>query len=367
MVKKEPLYISITNELRTAIESGNYSNGEQLPTELELMKKYDVSRVTARKSLDSLVMEGLIERFPGKGTFVSGKVNIATQKRTFGVILPAISPCFGTQLLYKISARLQKENINLLYMGTEDDQYTEAKVITDITKTQIDGLIIWPASGEFIGKELLRLILEEFPIVLIDRYIQDAKVSFVSTDNYKTIEKALKYLIELGHKKIAIASKLSDHNSSIRDRLLAAQLYLSENKDGVNYFGGVLEIPKFDREDPKDIAEKKAELLATLKKFLVNNKEITSFMVTEYYPATLLYECLTELGYSVPDDYSIICFDSPDFSLEHAIRFTHLRQREDILAEKSVDLLLSVIENPHQIQNDLIDADLIIGETTKKI
>ena len=99
----------------------------------------------------------------------------------------------------------------------------------------------------------------------------------------------------------------------------------------------------------------------------MSNKEITSFMVTEYYPATLLYECLTELGYSVPDDYSIICFDSPDFSLEHAIRFTHLRQREDILAEKSVDLLLSVIENPHQIQNNLIDADLIIGETTKKI
>ncbi len=45
--------------------------GAAIPSERELMATYDVSRATVRKSIDSLVAGGLLEKIHGKGTFVA--------------------------------------------------------------------------------------------------------------------------------------------------------------------------------------------------------------------------------------------------------------------------------------------------------
>ncbi len=65
-----PRWFQIKEDLRRAIVNGTYSVGEQLPTEVQLMEHYGVSRITVRAALDHLVQEGLIERGSGRGTFV---------------------------------------------------------------------------------------------------------------------------------------------------------------------------------------------------------------------------------------------------------------------------------------------------------
>ncbi len=64
-----PLYYKIYKDLRNKIVGG-YFEGGRLPTEKELCEEYDVSRMTVRKAMEQLNMEGLIERKKGKGTFV---------------------------------------------------------------------------------------------------------------------------------------------------------------------------------------------------------------------------------------------------------------------------------------------------------
>jgi GntR family trehalose operon transcriptional repressor len=63
-------YISIYKEILSKIEGGEISSGTFLPSESELMKKYDVSRDTIRKSLDLLAKNGFIEKVKGKGSLV---------------------------------------------------------------------------------------------------------------------------------------------------------------------------------------------------------------------------------------------------------------------------------------------------------
>ena len=66
-----PLYKQLTRKLRDDIALGVYPVHSRIPTEQELCRIYQVSRVTVRKALAELNQEGLLRRQQGKGTFVS--------------------------------------------------------------------------------------------------------------------------------------------------------------------------------------------------------------------------------------------------------------------------------------------------------
>jgi GntR family transcriptional regulator len=63
-------YLRLYEILRDKIASGEYGVGEQIPTEREIEELFGVSRITIRHALRLLQEQGLVERRPGKGTFV---------------------------------------------------------------------------------------------------------------------------------------------------------------------------------------------------------------------------------------------------------------------------------------------------------
>ena len=65
-----PLYHQIRTLLLQQIESGRLKPGDAVPTERELIDRYGVSRITVRQALNSLAVDGLLYRQPGRGTFV---------------------------------------------------------------------------------------------------------------------------------------------------------------------------------------------------------------------------------------------------------------------------------------------------------
>lgn len=65
-----PLYRQIYELIRHRIGAGEYQQGHQIPSENELCRELQVSRVTLRESLRQLAHDKLLVKVPGKGTFV---------------------------------------------------------------------------------------------------------------------------------------------------------------------------------------------------------------------------------------------------------------------------------------------------------
>lgn len=68
-----PLYYQLYSLLKQNILNGSLEDGTQLPTELGLSQKFDISRITAKRALDELAAEGLVARRRAKGTHVTHK------------------------------------------------------------------------------------------------------------------------------------------------------------------------------------------------------------------------------------------------------------------------------------------------------
>lgn len=67
----EPLHVQLANELRDRIRQGEFTPGDRLPTERELVEAYDTSLSTVRLALGALKAEALIVAGHGRGTIVA--------------------------------------------------------------------------------------------------------------------------------------------------------------------------------------------------------------------------------------------------------------------------------------------------------
>ena len=105
----QPLYQQLMEDVRSQIENSLLLPGDKLPTEREFMQKYNVSRITVSKALNELKAEGLITRFPNKGSFVARSASPlaaaaqgpagSSQCPAAGFCLRAASCCPGRQYL----------------------------------------------------------------------------------------------------------------------------------------------------------------------------------------------------------------------------------------------------------------------------
>jgi len=81
---KLPLYYQLREELKKVILSGELKAGALIPSERELSERYDLSSTTVRRALHDLAHENLLERKPGKGTFVKVRKVRSDLKKVLG-------------------------------------------------------------------------------------------------------------------------------------------------------------------------------------------------------------------------------------------------------------------------------------------
>ena len=113
MKSKAPLYFQVQSGILEMIKE--LKVGDKIPIETELMQHFKVSRVTVRKAIENLVLEGLLEKKSGIGTMVCQKSTSQQIGRVYSWTevmnsknLPTSSSNLDIQLI-KPSSQLTKE------------------------------------------------------------------------------------------------------------------------------------------------------------------------------------------------------------------------------------------------------------------
>jgi len=228
-IKKEsfvPLYHQLAEELKKQIKKGKFKTGDSLPSESALIKKYDLSRGTVRQAMQKLEIDGLIEKFPGRGTFVAEPVSEIKEseqvesKKPIPIEYQSIfaqlmrSTSLTCAITVQESSRITADNKvkNMMKLNTEEAVYYSDRslVINDN---------IWA-----IEKTFFPLLIEEN----IDRISMDAPVyeQFAKISGHKII--LSKYIIEMTTPDEQLSSRFQiDNNIPLFNIISIA--YLEDN------------------------------------------------------------------------------------------------------------------------------------------
>ncbi len=134
-MKEKAKYIIVEDYIKDQIQSGNLKPGDQLETEIELAKRFDVSRLTVNKAISRLAFDGLIDRIPGRGSFVKQNVFTADFKTvgSFTNYTKSQHCQAGSRLLeYHVyhSSEIPNQIAQLLQLTHDDQVYYFVRVRT---------------------------------------------------------------------------------------------------------------------------------------------------------------------------------------------------------------------------------------------
>lgn len=376
MDSHQPLYQKIFNDLLTGIRNGTWKDGARLPSEKELAEQYGVSRITSKKALEMLSDAGCILRTPGKGSFVrEGAVDRApvsaiptgnlthTRPMLIGLIMPDFDGTYGTGLLSGVEKAAADNGIFMILRRSYGDQKREEQSIEEVLLLGVDGIIIMPVHGEHYAPKILQLILNGFPLVFADRHLKGLNAPFVGTDNAGAAKKATDYLLNAGHRRISFLSPHYANNTAIEDRVEG--FVKSHAEQGIAIDESIWLSNLTATLPGKNSEENIRHDIQTIQSLLKRKKDITCLFAAEYNIALLATQAVHANGLRIPEDIALLCFDCPS-NFMNDYTFTHLRQRENEMGERAVDLLLHQVRGEGNNQSPVfLDADLVEGYSTQ--
>ncbi len=375
------LYEKIYNYILDEIKNGRLQSGDKIPTESELADQFNVSRITSKKALDLLSQQHIIERFQGKGSFVTAITsqlhdtqlektdddNTEENSETLvGLIIPEFSDTYGLHLVKAIEEKCAEYHFSMVLKRSYGDKAKEKQVINALLNIGVKGIMIIPVHGVHYNNELLRLVLDEYPIVLVDRYLKGISASSVSIDNKKAATEITKYLLEEGHEHIAFISPSHEGTSSLEERFYGFQLAFSEMGIPLNSDYILTNIHSTMHKGIFSNKQQEYEQmdLENIQHFIESNPAISAIICSEFEIAVLLNKVLSKVGKRIPEDISIICFDSPQAYI-HPPLFTHIQQDQRMMGFKAVELLHEQLAGSKSTAKYTIDYTLIKGCSTK--
>ncbi|MBU3180185.1 LacI family DNA-binding transcriptional regulator [Clostridium psychrophilum] len=220
-----------------------------------------------------------------------------------------------------------------------------------LSDKQVDGaFIIGLKMNDDYYKQLSNI---NIPCVLYDININNEKTSCVGVDNVKGAFMAVEHLIKLRHKKIGFIN--GHKNAQVSFERLDGY-YLALNRYDIPVDNKLIVNGNFSFVDAQ----------IAVKELLGKNKDITAIFCASDLMAAGAISKLQELGYSLPDDLSIIGFDDENISQYISPKLTTIRQHRDKIGETAANVLINIISG-QSLSRNVIEPELIIRESCKEL
>lgn len=297
-----------------------------------------VSMVLNNKGNENGINEETQKRVWAKAKELDYKPNIMARSlrtgrsHTIGLIVADISNVFYARMCRAVEDAASKKGYYCLFSSSDEKADREKELIQMLRDRLVDGIILSTTLEN--NADILQLKEDNFPLVLIDRYIPRENTPFVTADNYKGSKEAVEHLINKGKKRIGLLKISPSHLTSITDRERGYRDALEENN--IPYDESLnIEIP-YDSID--------STISEIIPKLLSGPEPIHALYALNNNLATAALTCLNRIGKSIPEDVAILSFDDIDlFSLVQP-GITAVAQPIESMGANAVEVLVDKIE-----------------------
>ncbi|MFC5528218.1 LacI family DNA-binding transcriptional regulator [Cohnella yongneupensis] len=332
----------------------------------DIAKKAGVSVTTVSRALNGYddVSEETRKKIQKTASELSYSPNavarslVSKKTRTIGLIISDINragakDAFAYEVLCGINDRTGELNYDLLLFSTNPSKQMEKSYTALCRERNVEGAIM---SGLRIDDPYLQEVIEQnaFPCVLIDIPKAGENVAHITSDNRLGATKAVRHLLEGGHRHIAM---INGH-----DQAFVSMERLSGFKDALVEFGLPEDTnPVYDGKFSEDGG---AEAMYQI---LLQHPEVTAVFCASDLMALGAMRTLERMNRNVPGDISIVGFDDINIAAYCSPKLTTVRQDKYELGYQAAQMLIDMLENRTDNRKVILTNQLIVRESTRSI
>lgn len=331
-----PLHKKVEEDIRQKILSGAYRIGQKLDSHSQLVKHYNVSKITIKRALNSLLEAGYIHTYPGKGTFVARVTEPLDHRKqlTIGLIIAKLDDIFFSPMVEAIEKEAYESELNILLSMSASRLKKGSEQIQIYKEMGVDGLIIASLEPTHEIPSFVEELHEtNFPYVMVS-YVKEDRYYSVNMNQELGAYEATAYLIERGYRKIGyVGTSLKDLLNRERHRGYRRALREHDAYDK-QYVYDWIDGAGWDRYPPS---------LDAGKRIATSRNRPQALLAYNDLVAVGLQTGLDARGLSLPEDMAIVGFDGIDLFKKPPFSLTTVVQPVDDIGQKAVRMLLKRI------------------------
>ncbi|KQX67300.1 LacI family DNA-binding transcriptional regulator [Paenibacillus sp. Root444D2] len=260
-----------------------------------------------------------------------------------GVIVPDLTSSFYSTILSSIEETASLNDYNLLVCNIIEDTDKELKYLNVFKEMRVDGIIIM---HEKLSDDIRSFINKlDIPVIFSSVRPLDHKFVSVIIDDYEAAYDATRYLIELGHERIAfIGGDMRDITSG-QNRYVGYRNALKDNR--VKIVNDYIRFGDYKTQSGYNL----------MKELLACEPRPTALFAVSDDMAVGAMNCIHDYQLKVPDDISIIGFDGSQLTELVRPRLSSMEQPIQDMGKITVDTLIELISDPTFSPRE----DLILG------
>ena len=293
-------------------------------------------------------VEEVIEELEYKPNLLGRNLRRA-ETRMILVSLNNIANPFYSRIVKGIEEHGKEKGYNIMIYNNNGDSEREKIYLNLLLNRLVDGVILLSPK---ISANQLSEIGKNYSVVQCCEYKKGVNIPRVSVDNVEAARTAVSYLINNGHRHIAMISGYKDVLSAVQ-REEGYRLAMEEA--GLGWDENMI--------INGDYTYKGGEKAA--REFISMKKKPTAIFAISDNMAVGAVKAIKEEGLKIPEDIAVVGFDNTQIASVYDPRITTISQPRYKLGEIAVDLLIKIIKGEKLEKNEYyLDHELIIRESS---